>query len=42
MLQPNYERAAETVLQSTYMDDSMDSVVNENEGISLQKQLLEL
>ena len=42
MLQPNYERTSETVLQSTYMEDSMDSVVNENEGISLYKQLSEL
>jgi len=42
MLQSNYRRAAETLLQSTYMDDSMDSVVNEIEGISLYKQLSEL
>jgi len=41
-LQWKFERAAETVLQSTYMDDSMDSVVTENEGISLYKQLSEL
>ena len=37
-----YGRAVETVLQSTYMDDSMDSVVNEKEGIILYKQLSEL
>ena len=42
ILQPNYERAAETVLQSTHMDDSMDSVVSKNKGISLYKQLSEL
>ena len=41
-LQSNYERAAETILQSTYMDDNIDSVVNEEEGISLYKQLSEL
>jgi len=41
-LQENYGRATETVLQSTYMDDSMDSVVNEKEGISLYRQLSEL
>ena len=42
LFQPEYERAAETVLQSTYMDDSMDSVVTENEGVSLYEQLSEL
>ena len=34
--------AAETVLRSTYMDDSMDSVVNEDQGIELHKQLSQL
>ena len=32
-------RAAETVLKSTYMDDSMDSVVNEDAAIQLYKDL---
>ncbi|XP_045185023.2 uncharacterized protein LOC123543028 [Mercenaria mercenaria] len=31
--------AAETVLKSTYMDDSMDSVSNEEEGIELYREL---
>ncbi|KAG1671934.1 hypothetical protein GQR58_016206 [Nymphon striatum] len=34
--------AAETVLKSTYMDDSMDSVKNIDEGIKLYKELIEL
>ena len=34
--------AAETVLQSTYMDDSMDSVVNKDQGIELHRQLSQL
>ena len=34
--------AAETVLRSTYMDDSMDSVMNEDEGIKLHRQLSQL
>ena len=33
---------AEAVLQSTYMDDSMDSVKNSAEGIELYRQLSEL
>lgn len=37
-----YPLAAETVLQSTYMDDSMDSVENEQQGIELYKQLHKL
>ena len=37
-----YPRAAETILKSTYMDDSMDSVMSESEGITLYKQLSEL
>ena len=40
--QESYGRAADTVFQSTYMDDSMDSVVNEKGGIILYKQLSEL
>ena len=34
-----YPKAAETILKSTYMDDSMDSIINETEGISLYKEL---
>ena len=37
-----YPRAAEVILKSTYMDDSMDSVMNESEGGELYKQLSEL
>ena len=39
MFEQIYPRAAETILKSTYMDDSMDSVMSETEGI---KQLSEL
>ena len=31
--------AAERVLKSTYMDDSMDSVVDESQGINLYEEL---
>jgi ribonuclease HI len=34
--------AAETVLKSTYMDDSMDSVENESLGVELYQQLTQL
>ena len=34
-----YAMAAETVLKSTYMDDSIDSVETEEEGIELHRQL---
>ena len=37
-----YPRAAEVILKSTYMDDSMDSVKDETEGVELYKQLSEL
>ncbi|MCG8034838.1 MAG: DUF1759 domain-containing protein, partial [Candidatus Thiodiazotropha taylori] len=37
-----YPMAAETVLRSTYMDDSMDSVENEDQGIELHRQLSQL
>ena len=37
-----YPRAAETILKSTYMDDSMDSVMDEIKGIELYTQLSEL
>ena len=35
----DFPRAAETVLESTYMDDSMDSAVNEAECIKLYREL---
>jgi len=35
----DYPRAAETILKSTYMDDSMDSVATEEEGIHLYEEL---
>ena len=38
----SYPRAAETILHSTYMDDSMDSVESETESIKLYKSLSEL
>ena len=38
----SFSRAADIILQSTYMDDSMDSVLTDEEGINLYKQLLEL
>ena len=34
-----HPRAAETVLESTYMDDSMDSTETEEEGIQLYVDL---
>ena len=34
--------AAETVLRSTYMDDSMDSVANEDQVLELHRQLSQL
>ena len=37
-----FPMAAETVLRSTYMDDSMDSVMNEEDGIDLHRQLAQL
>ena len=37
-----YPMAAETILKSTYMDDSMDSTKNVTEGIELCRQLREL
>ena len=38
----SYSRVAETILQSTYMDDSMDSVLTDEKGINLYKQLSDL
>ena len=37
-----YLRATETILKSTYMDDSMDSVITDDDDIELYKQLSEL
>ena len=37
-----FPKAAETVLQSTYMDDSMDSVLTDELGVDLYEQLSEL
>ena len=37
--QDHYPLAAETVLKSTYMDDSIDSVENDEEGVELYRQL---
>ena len=34
-----YPRAAEVILKSTYMDDSMDSVIDEIQGIKLYTEL---
>lgn len=38
----DFPMAAETVLKSTYMDDSMDSVLNDEQGIKLYNQLSQL
>ena len=37
--QDRYPLAAETVLKSTYMDDSIDSVENDEEGVEFYRQL---
>ena len=37
-----FPMAAETVLKSTYMDDSMDSVVDKSQGIKLYEELNQL
>ena len=37
-----YPRAAEVILKSTYMNESMDSVKDETEDVELYKQLSEL
>lgn len=34
--------AAETILKSTYMDDSVDSVLNEEQGVRLYQELASL
>ena len=40
--QQRYPMASETILKSTYMDDSMDSVEDDNQGIQLYQQLSKL
>ena len=42
LYEKSHSRAAETILQSTYMDDSMDSVLTDEQGVNLYKQLSEL
>ena len=42
LFQQSHQRAAETILKSAYMDDSMDSVTDEVEGIKLYKELSDL
>ena len=37
--QNDYSRATETILKSTYMDDSMDSMQDDEQGICLYRQL---
>ena len=37
--QTEFPSAAETVLQSTYMDDSLDSVEEDDKGVELYHQL---
>ena len=38
----SHQRASDKILKSTYMDDSMDSVTDEVEGIKLYKELSDL
>ena len=40
--QRKFPKAAETILKSTYMDDSMDSVLNEEQGVRLYQELSSL
>ena len=42
LFQQSHQRASETILKSTYMDDSMDSVTDEVEGVKLYKELSDL
>ncbi|MCG8047834.1 MAG: hypothetical protein N0E48_19785, partial [Candidatus Thiodiazotropha endolucinida] len=42
MYQGDFPIGSETILQSTYMDDSMDSVLNDEMGIELYNQLSQL
>ena len=41
-LQGVFPMAADTILYSTYMDDSMDSIRNEGQAVELYKQLSQL
>ena len=41
-LRDEFPMGAETVLKSTYKDDSMDSVANDDQGVRLYKELNEL
>jgi len=41
LYQQKYPMASETVLKSTNVDDNMDSVTNDNQGIQLYQQLWE-
>ena len=41
-LASEYPLAAQTVLESTYMDDCMDSVLDDHQGLELYRQLSEL
>jgi len=38
----NYPRASKVILESTYMDDSMASVLTDNEVVGLYKELIDL
>ena len=42
LYEKQYPRAAEVILKSTYVDDSMDSVIDEIQGIKLYTDLSEL
>ena len=42
MHEKQYPRAAEVILKLTYMDDSMNAVMDETEGVELYKELSEL
>ena len=39
MFKQMYPKAAETILKSTYMDDSMDSIINETEKIKQKESV---
>ena len=41
-LRDEFPMGAETVLKSTYKDDSMDSVANDDQGVRLYEELNEL
>ena len=42
LCQQKYPMASETILKSTYMDDSLDSVQDDIQGIHLYEQLSKL